>query len=129
MENKKIRSTKNKVINNKDDSYSEPKQHKLCKDERETHLYIDEIDNCWIADVTIQRDINKFTKQGWAIKSKHCYADGSIHAIVFTAPRSAISIGKANRSKRNLTEEQREKISNRLKESRNKNKNKNMNEI
>ena len=39
--------------------------YKLTREEHETHLYIDEIDNRWIADTSIQKDINKFKKQGW----------------------------------------------------------------
>lgn len=109
---------KKKIISTKTPELSDPpvSTYKLSRDEHETHLYIDEVDGCWTADTSIQRDINKFRKQGWTIKNEFKYADGTIKAVEFTAPRNAMSIGKAIRAKSNMTEEQRQANGDRMRE-------------
>lgn len=111
----KKETTQKKITDTSTEIEPPTSSYRLSKEEHETHLYIDEIDNCWIADTSIQKDINKFKKQGWTIKKEFKYPDGSIKAMEFTAPRNAMPIGKANKTKRNITDEQRQASSDRMK--------------
>lgn len=102
----------------KEHTYIE-KEYKLCKEEQELHIYIDEIDKVWVADVTTPKYINKFIKQGWTTKSIQYYKNGSPKSATFTAPKNAISIRKglespvtnnndsSNKPKRVMTDEQK----------------------
>jgi len=87
---------------------------RLTKEERETYISIDEFEDMWIADTSIQKDINKFIKQGWTMLNKYTYPDGQIYAAVFTAPRNAISIRAVSptktKKKRVVSEEQKQKM-------------------
>ena len=96
--------------------------YRLSREEQETVIYYDFARDVWIADTSIQRDINKFRKQGWKETYISLYDDGSICSIICEAPRSAITIGRAVREKRIMTEEQRNAARDRLTKMRNKNK-------
>lgn len=91
---------------------------KLSKYERETHINIDEVDNMWIAESSIQKDINKFKRNGWTIKSETYYGDGKLCSVIFTAPRNCISIRNVNKIKRKLSEEEKVEFSERMRKSR-----------
>jgi len=88
---------------------------RLTRAERETHFYLNEEENKWYADSFILRDINKLKKQGWELISEDYYKDGSVAHARFVAPRHALSIRKAEKLKRKLSEEQREALSKRMK--------------
>lgn len=80
---------------------------KYTREEYEVILSYDYITGQWSAWTNIPAYINKFTKQGWTATREEKYDDGSICSMRFTAPKSSVSIGKAIRPKRNLSDLQR----------------------
>lgn len=93
----------------------------LAKEERETVLRFDYLEQCWYVDTSIPKHINKFKKQGWEITSQTINENGNIQAVEFKCNNlSSITIGKAEKKKRELTEEQRQKTVERLQKARNK---------
>lgn len=93
----------------------------LTAEERETLLRFDYLDQCWYVETSVPTHITKFKKQGWEIVSQTLSKDGSIQAVEFKCDNpSSIIIGKAEKKKRELTEEQRESLRQRMKEMRKK---------
>ena len=93
----------------------------LTAEERETLLRFDYLDQCWYVETSVPTHITKFKKQGWEIVSQTLSKDGSIQAVEFKCDNpSSISIGNAERKKKELTEEQRQKLTERLQKARNK---------
>lgn len=88
--------------------------YKLTKEERETRISFLEIENKWFADTTVQKDMKRFQEQGWFVTGIQHYSDGSVMSMQFEAPRSSITIGKAVRRKRTMSEEQRQAAAKRL---------------
>ena len=80
---------------------------KYTREEYEVILSFDYLAGEWTAWTNIPAYIKKFTKQGWALQREEKYDDGTMCAARFTAPKAAISVGKAIRPKRNLSEKQR----------------------
>ena len=94
---------------------------KLTAEERETLLRFDYLDQCWYVETSVPTHITKFKKQGWEIIAQTLSKDGSIQAVEFKCDNpSSISIGRAEKRKRELTEEQRENLRQRMKEMRKK---------
>lgn len=93
----------------------------LTAEERETLLRFDYLDQCWYVETSVPIHITKFKKQGWEIVAQTLSKDGSVQAVEFKCNNpSSISIGKAEKRKRELTEEQRENLRQRMKEMRKK---------
>lgn len=91
-------------------------------EERETLLRYDYLEKCWYVETTVPTHITKFKKQGWEIVSQTVNEQGNIQIAEFKCDNpSSISIRSAIKSKKNLTDEQRKKLAERLKKSRNKN--------
>ena len=78
-------------------------------------------DEEWIAEIytNIHKYHNKCVKQGWTQLSETRHKDGTWIASEFIAPAKAISIGKAVRPKRQMTEEQKQAMSERMTKWRN----------
>lgn len=87
---------------------------RLTLEEREVHLWFDDIDRVWRAEASILKYIRAFRKAGW--KELCCDNDDNGTPVVatFEAPAHAISIRKAERKKRVITEEQRAAASERM---------------
>lgn len=85
----------------------------LLKEERETHIYTDEIDNSWEANTSIRKDINKFIKMGWEVLSAEYNNNGDVIEMRFKAPRNGITIRNPKKT-RTLTDEQRQKAAERM---------------
>lgn len=83
---------------------------KYSRDEYETILSYSHVDQKWKAWTNIPSAMNKFEKQGWNKTKELRYADGSVESCYFEAPKAAITIGKAARAKRTLSEEHKEKL-------------------
>lgn len=87
------------------------------QEEREltVNVTMDEQGN-WIAELytNIHKYHNKCLKQGWTQTSETRHKDGTWIASEFIAPAKAISIGKAIRPKRQMTEEQKQAMSERM---------------
>ena len=85
---------------------------KFSREEYETILSFDFPAGKWRAWTNIPSAISKFKKQGWELIEELKYEDGSIESCKFEAPKSAITIGKAdhNRGGRQLTEEHKKKL-------------------
>ena len=87
----------------------------LTAEERETLLRFDYLDQCWYVETSVPTHITKFKKQGWEIVSQTLSKDGSIQAVEFKCDNpSSVIIGKAEKKKRELTEEQRILLAERL---------------
>ena len=82
----------------------------------------DYLEKCWYVDTSVPKHITKFKKQGWEIVSQTVNEQGVIQAVEFKSNNpSSISIGKVEKRKRELTEEQRKIMSERMKNLKNKN--------
>lgn len=91
-------------------------------EERETLLRYDYLEKCWYVETSVPTHITKFKNQGWEIVSQTINEQGVVQVAEFKCNNpSSISIRCAVKSKKNLTEEQRKKLAERLKKSRNKN--------
>lgn len=79
-----------------------------CEREMHTNTMQDD-DGNWIVelDTNIQKYSNKCRKQGWTLVSETTHTDGSWVSAVWRAPAKALTIAKANRPKRHMSEEQR----------------------
>lgn len=79
-----------------------------CEREMYTNTYQDE-NGEWVVELetNIQKYSNKCKKQGWTLVREFIHADGSWVSAVWKAPAKAITIAKANKPKRQMTEEQR----------------------
>lgn len=94
----------------------------ISQEERETLLRYDYLDQCWYVETSVPTHITKFKKQGWEIVSQTVNENGSVQVVEFKCDNpSSITIGKAEKKKRELTEEQRKLLAERLKKARNKN--------
>lgn len=69
------------------------------KDEMETILRFDYLDQKWYVWTNVQTHITKFTKQGWNMSDEECEGD-RIVAARFEAPKRFITIGNVARKKR-----------------------------
>lgn len=76
---------------------------KLAVEEREVHLWLDDIDRVWKAEASILKYINAFRRAGW--KEISCENDSKGIPVIarFEAPAHAITIRKAERIKRKTT--------------------------
>lgn len=79
---------------------------KLTLAEQETLLRYSPVEKKWYADTTVQKHITKLRKQGWKLEDECHYEtpDGPVMGARFSAPERAVSIRKANASKRVLSE-------------------------
>jgi hypothetical protein len=95
-------------------------EYRLTKEERETLYRIDEVDNTWYADSTIQKDIHKLERQGWIEIGVQYYNDGTVMAKQFKAPRNCLSPRSYNpdKPKRKMSEEHKQKVMKALQASR-----------
>ena len=95
---------------------------RITTEEKETLLRFDYLEKCWYVDTSVPSHITKFKKQGWEIVSQTVNEQGDIQAVEFKCDNpTSISINKAEKRKKELTEEQRKILAERLKNSRNKN--------
>lgn len=88
---------------------------RLIKEERECILIYSEIDNKWVADVSVAKLKTRFLKQGWIETSVTTLPDGTWVASTFEAPYHAIGIRSSEKKVRELTDEQRKELSERAK--------------
>ena len=96
--------------------------YSISQEERETLLRYDYLEQCWYVETSIPTHITKFKKQGWEMVSQTINHLGSIQVVEFKCNNpSSVTIGKAEKKKRELTEEQRKLLAERLKKARNKN--------
>ena len=86
----------------------------LTKEERETVIVINEAENEVIIDTSIATHIRKFDKLGYKCISEQKYPDGTTESKQYKVPKFAISFRKP--VKREISEEQRQRLSERAKE-------------
>ncbi len=65
---------------------------KLTREEWETHISIDAIEETAVVDTSIPKDITKLKKCGWEVLRENKYPDDTICNVIFKAPRKAITI-------------------------------------
>ena len=82
----------------------------LLPEEREIILIMDDRDRKWKASCSSPTYMKKFEKQGWKCTKTGYYKDGTVCTKFYEAPCKSISIGKYERPKRNMSEEQIEKM-------------------
>jgi hypothetical protein len=88
---------------------------RLTKEERECVLVYSEIDDKWYVDVSVGKLKTKFIKQGWTQTSETTLPDGTWVASTFEAPYHSVGIKGTTKRVRNMTDEQRKELSDRLK--------------
>ncbi len=91
---------------------------KLTKSERETHLWFNEADDLWEIQTDIKVHMTRCQKLGYEVTDILRYSDGSIESMTFRAPKHCITFRKPERVRRELTDDQRKEIAERLKASR-----------
>jgi len=104
-------------LNNSTSEDNDQTEHKLTREERETYYLIDDVDNMWIADSTLPKDIHKLEKQGWIPIDTSYYRDGTVMGKRFKAPRNCLSPRsyqpnklKSDKPKRVMTDELKQKM-------------------
>ncbi|MDL2302745.1 hypothetical protein LJC58_10420 [Lachnospiraceae bacterium OttesenSCG-928-D06] len=109
-------SKKTGYIPTQDDTNESNIKTKLLSEEREIVLVMNDRERKWEASVSSPTYMKKFIKQGWKCTHVSHYKDGTVCTMFFEAPsEKSISIGKYERPKRHMTEEQRHAISERFK--------------
>lgn len=83
---------------------------KLLPEEREIILIMDDRDRKWKASCSSPTYMRKFEKQGWKCTKTEYYKDGTVCTKFYEAPCKSISIGRYERPKRAMSDEQKEKM-------------------
>lgn len=83
---------------------------KLLQEEREVVLVMDDKNRTWKASCSSPTYMRKFEKQGWKCTKIEYYKDGTVCTKFYEAPCKSISIGKYERPKRVMSDEQKEKM-------------------
>lgn len=99
---------------------------KLTKEERETTVNYSEIDGIWYIDTSVSSHMKKLDKLGYKCTNTLYYPDGTVEAKQYECPKFAISFRKPEKVKREMSEEQKLAMSERVKamhEAKRKNKN------
>lgn len=78
---------------------------RLSAEERETVLVYDASEKIWTMDSSVPKHFRKALKQGWTPTAQYIYDDGTVCAMVLTAPEKAITIRNPN-IKRVMSEKQ-----------------------
>ena len=84
--------------------------YRLLPEEREVILIMDDRDRKWQASCSSPTYMKKFEKQGWKCTRTEYYKDGTVCTKFYEAPCKSISIGKYERPKRKMSEEQIKKM-------------------
>ena len=84
--------------------------YRLLPEEREIILIMDDRDRKWQASCSSPTYMKKFERQGWKCVRTEYYKDGTVCTKFYEAPCKSISIGKYERPKRVMSEEQIEKM-------------------
>jgi len=88
---------------------------KFSKEEKETHIWIDETDNeYYYVETNMSNYINKFKRLKYEL-IKEEKEDNRVISAVFKIPKFAISFRKPVKMTRNLTDEQKKQMSERMK--------------
>ena len=77
---------------------------RISAEERETILVYDNITKEWTMDSSVPKHFRKALKQGWNPTQQFIYEDGTVCAMVLTAPERAITI--RNTEKKQMSEKQ-----------------------
>lgn len=81
---------------------------RLSTDEREVHLSYDAENKMWIMDSTVPKYFRKALKQGWTPVRQYVYDDGTVCAMVLTAPERSVTIRST--AKKQMSEAQMENL-------------------
>lgn len=77
---------------------------KISAEERETILVYDNITKEWTMDSSVPKHFRKALKQGWNPIRQYVYDDGTVCAMILTAPEKSITI--RNTEKKQMSEKQ-----------------------
>ena len=72
---------------------------RLSAEERETVLVFDAAEKMWTMDTSVPKHFRKALKQGWTQTIQYEYEDGTVCAMVLTAPEKAITIRNPNKTR------------------------------
>jgi hypothetical protein len=72
---------------------------RLAAEERETVLVYDGAEKVWTMDTSVPKHFRKALKQGWTPIAQYEYDDGTVCAMVLTAPEKAITIRNPNKTR------------------------------
>ena len=85
-----------------------------CKEERETHFWHDEVSNIWCCETSERIWNTKLQRAGWNLKEEGRNDKNQWVYSVYEAPSFALSVRSATKSKRAMTDEQKQMLSERL---------------
>ena len=88
---------------------------RLSAEEREVHIWIDNIERMWKVETSIPKFTNMFRKKGWKILKEEKDKEGNTTLAIFEAPEHALTIRKSEKVKRTITNEQHNAMVERLK--------------
>lgn len=91
---------------------------RLTREEQETHITIDTVEEMAIIDTSIPKDINRMKKLGYEVIREMKYEDGGTASVIFRVPRKAISF--RNPQRKEMSEAQREALRERARQMRRK---------
>lgn len=100
-----VESMKNEKPTQEDNTVTD----KLSRDEREIILVYNEAERVWYADTSIPKFWRRLEKKGWECIKTQYYSDGTVCSKSFKGSSKGITITDPFK-KRELTEEQRQKI-------------------
>lgn len=92
----------------------------FCKEERETLFNHDEIDDKWTCETSERVWNTKLQRAGWTLIEEGRNGKGQWVYSVYEAPSYALSVRSAVKAKREMTEEQKQALADRLSTARNK---------
>lgn len=81
---------------------------RLTREEFETHISMNAVDDTVIIETSIPKDIRKCLNQGYEVIREFRYEDGSICSMTFKAPRRVISLRNLTTMQKEPTEKQLE---------------------
>lgn len=85
-----------------------------CKEEREVLITYNESEDKWEAYCTSSKFARKFLKKGWTVKGIERFPNGDLCSISFSAPLYGLRIMNPENVKRNLSEEEKNILRERL---------------
>ena len=74
-----------------DSQAEDQSEHRLSREEMETHYMYNDADREWFVESSIPRDIHKLEQKHWIEIKTQCYKDGTVMSKQFKAPRNCLS--------------------------------------
>lgn len=83
---------------------------KLSREEQETYLHMNALNDVVVIESSVPKDINKFRKLGYEVIQENKYPNGEICSVLFRVPRKAITFRSMESVNRPLSEAQQRSL-------------------